>query len=169
MKCNMIYRLITQSETRYLHDVIALSRVVGLNGLIVNAALDTSGVQTEVLNVYAAGRFSRDLDLTPGQVIHEFASLIATSQSAGTLTDVLKFVENLRSWEASIPEQFQLAPFASGFSNAKAAMEALLGKAERESAFTPTDNATGIYTAVENPVVPARRGRKIDGCPSSGN
>lgn len=125
MKCNMIYRLITQSETRYLHDVIALSRVVGLNGLIVNAALDTSGVQTEVLNVYAAGRFSRNLDLTPGQVIHEFASLIATSQSAGTLTDVLKFVENRRSWEASIPEQFQLAPFASGFSNAKAAMEAL--------------------------------------------
>lgn len=115
----------TQSETRYIRDIVAVSRKLRLNGMIVNAAIDSLGFQTEVLNVYALGRMCSDPLLTPEQVIDDFAGLIANADTRRVLADVLMFVENNSTWEASIPPSFRMPSFNSKYKQANAALDAL--------------------------------------------
>lgn len=115
----------TQSETRYIHDVVSVSRQLGLNGMVVNAALDSLGFQTEALNVYALGRMCSDASLTPEQAISDFAGLLADADTKHVLAEVLMFVENHSTWEASIPPSFRIPAFDSVYEHANAALDAL--------------------------------------------
>src|SRR5690606_27012041 len=112
----------TQSETRYIHNVVAISRQLGLNGMVVNAAVDSSGIQTEALNVYAMGRMCADSTLTPEQAIDEFAGFIADADSKRQFAEILKFVENHSTWEASIPSAFRLPMFDTTHASANSAL-----------------------------------------------
>lgn len=116
---------LTQSETRYIGDIVRKTRALNLNGMIVNTSIDSAGIQTEALNVYAMGRFSQDTSLTAEEVIAEFAGFIADGKTAPVLAKVLRFIENHSTWEASMPEAYRLQPFADVYPNAQAALDAL--------------------------------------------
>ncbi|MBN8850764.1 MAG: hypothetical protein BGO55_30325 [Sphingobacteriales bacterium 50-39] len=117
----------TQSETRYLNSLIDSARKLGLNGVVVNVGIDSSDIETEVLNIYATGRFCQDSLLRPEEVIDEFASLIADKGTAPVLGKILRFVENHSTWEASLPQAYRLHPFVVDYPNANQALNALAG------------------------------------------
>ncbi len=115
----------TQSETRYLNDVVKKINGLHLNGLVVNVSIDSSGVETEAMNIYATGRFSQDSTLTPEKVIDEFAAFIGDSASAPVLAKILRFVENHSTWEASLPPSSRIQPFMVDYADAAAALKDL--------------------------------------------
>jgi hypothetical protein len=113
-----------QAETRYLYQIVSVARHLGLNGMIGNVAGGPNS-ETESLNVYAFGRFCRDSTATPAQVINEFASYLTDKRSQDKLSQVLRFVENHSTWEASIPEKYRIKDFECKYITAAQALDAL--------------------------------------------
>ena len=114
----------TQAETRYLHRIVADARQIGLTGMISNCDGPNSSV--EAMNVYAFARFCQDSDLTPEEVIDEYAGYLgADSIAQAVIAHVIRFVENHSTWEQSIPEQNRIEPFACRFETADAALDAV--------------------------------------------
>ncbi len=85
-----------------------------------------------------------DKSVTPERVIGEFAALIATEETAGTLAEILKFVENDSNYEDKLPKNERIEPFETRFSGAEEALEALaevraLGKPGISLPISPDD------------------------------
>jgi len=99
----------TQSETRYLKQIVETGRRLGLDGMIANAM--AADIFAESLNLYAFGRFCRDPSATPEQVILEFAGFISDSETAADLAQVIRFIENRSTWQAGMPEKYRLPNF----------------------------------------------------------
>ncbi|MHB1458310.1 MAG: hypothetical protein ACYC0V_15485 [Armatimonadota bacterium] len=95
----------TQSETRYIHKLVNDMRKIGVNGMITCAGPKSFN---EALNVYAFGRFCRDPHATAVKVIDEYAGYL-TKDSKADLVQVLRFLENHSTWQASIPSKFRLS------------------------------------------------------------
>ncbi|MBO4769700.1 MAG: hypothetical protein J5563_02835 [Clostridia bacterium] len=112
-----------QIETRYICKYINSVRELGFNGII--GSWSYAGYQNKCLNTYAFARMANDSTLTPEQVISEFASLIATEQTAGTLTEILKFIENDSNFEKKLPKSERIEPFQTSFSDVGEALDAL--------------------------------------------
>lgn len=121
----------TQAETRYLHRIVSDARRIGLNGMISNS--DGKGSVIEAMNVYAFAQFCRNPSLTPGQAIDEYAGFIADKGSKHALGQVIRFIENHSTWEASIPEQYRMKGLKCEYATADDALKAL-------SAITPNPN-----------------------------
>jgi hypothetical protein len=99
----------TQSETRYIKQIVETGRRLELNGMIANAM--ASNIFAESLNLYAFGRFCKDPSATPEQVILEFAGFISEPETAAELTQVIRFIENRSTWQAGMPAQYRLPNF----------------------------------------------------------
>ena len=99
----------TQSETRYIKQVIDTGRRLGLNGMIANAM--ATNIFAESLNLYAFGRFCKDPSATPEQAILEFAGFISDPETTADLAQVIRFVENHSTWQAGMPEKYRLPNF----------------------------------------------------------
>jgi hypothetical protein len=99
----------TQSETRYIKQVVDIGRRLGLNGMIANAM--ASNIFAESLNLYAFGRFCKDPSATPEQAILEFAGFISDPETTADLAQVIRFVENHSTWQAGMPEKYRLPNF----------------------------------------------------------
>jgi hypothetical protein len=102
-----------QAETRYLHRLAGELRRLGCNGVIGNHG-DTHSCRAEALNVYAFTRFGRDPAATPAGVIDEFAGHVADEATQDALAQVLRFIENHSSWQASLPPEDRLEDFDCG-------------------------------------------------------
>jgi hypothetical protein len=135
----------TQSETRYIYDVIKNARALGLNGVVVNASIDSGGTESEALNIYASGRFCQDPTITPEEVISEFAAFVADEKTAPVLTKVLKFIENHSTWEASLPESYRIQRFGVEYPNASAALADLATVRERPGPVFPLPISFGEF------------------------
>jgi hypothetical protein len=103
---------VAQAETRYIRQIVATGRELGLNGMIANAMAEN--VFTESLNLFAFARFCRDAAVTPEQVILEFAGHLAEPKSAACLADVLRYIENHSTWQVGMPVPYRLPDFETG-------------------------------------------------------
>jgi hypothetical protein len=99
----------TQAETRYIKRLVDTGRRLGLNGMIANAM--AANIFAESLNLYAFGRFCKEPQATPDQVIGEFAGCIAEPGTAAELARVIKFIENHSTWQAGMPKKYRLPDF----------------------------------------------------------
>jgi hypothetical protein len=99
----------TQSETRYLKQIVETARRLELNGMIANAM--ASNIFAESLNLYAFGRFCKDSSATPERVILEFAGFISEPETAANLAQVIRFIENHSTWQAGTPQKYRLPNF----------------------------------------------------------
>jgi hypothetical protein len=99
----------TQSETRYIKQIVETGRRLELDGMIANAM--ASNIFAESLNLYAFGRFCKDPSATPEQVILEFAGFISAPKTAADLAQVIRFIENHSTWQAGMPEKHRLPNF----------------------------------------------------------
>lgn len=113
----------TQAETRYLHRIVSDARNAGLNGIF--SFTDGPGSEIEAMNVYAFGMFCQDPSRTPEQSVSEFAGFIADGNSKDSLEQVIRFIENRSTWEASIPEKYQVKKFDCSLTDAARALQAL--------------------------------------------
>jgi hypothetical protein len=99
----------TQSETRYIKQIVETGRRLELDGMIANAM--ASNIFAESLNLYAFGRFCKDPRATPEQVILEFAGFISEPETAADLARVIRLIENRSTWQAGMPEKYRLPNF----------------------------------------------------------
>jgi hypothetical protein len=110
-----------QAETRYLHRIVSDARRIGLNGIISNTDSEHSAI--EAMNVYAFARFCADPAATPAKVIDEYAGYIADRKSAHSLGQIIRFIENNSTWEASIPPKYRIAPLPCEIDSADEALK----------------------------------------------
>ncbi len=113
----------SQSETRYIYQLISGARKAELNGMF--SFTDGPGSEIEAINVYAFGRFCVDASLTPAAAIDEFSAYIANKDSKPLLAQVIRFIENNSTWEASIPMKFQIKKFDCNIADATQALQHL--------------------------------------------
>jgi hypothetical protein len=132
----------SQCETRYIRAVIDRGREVGLDGLVANAAF----VLAEPLNIYAFGRMCRSASLTPDALLDEYASLLADRQSARSLAQVLRFIENHSNWDNSLPKRYRLKHLNCGdITSAAIARERLAKVVPRDKAPIPLPEPPALY------------------------
>lgn len=114
----------SQAETRYIHKVVSEARSAGVNGMIANTEGD--GTLIEALNIYAYARFCKNSNLTPEEVIDEFAGYYAADgESKVKLAQVIRFIENHSTWEQSIPDVYRLPNLACHFTDVEEALNAI--------------------------------------------
>jgi hypothetical protein len=97
----------SSAETRYIRAIVDRGRALGLDGLVANAIY----FNDEALNIYAFGQMCRSPNLTPAQVIDQFAGLITDSKTRSALGQVLRYVENHSNWQVSMPAWARLKNF----------------------------------------------------------
>lgn len=97
----------SSAETRYIRAIVECGRRIGLDGLVANAIF----FQAESLNIYAFGQMCRFVDLTPEQVLDQYAGLIADEKTREALGRVLRYVENHSNWQNSLPASYRLKGF----------------------------------------------------------
>lgn len=100
----------SQSETRYIRDIIQRGRDLGLDGMVANAAY----VEAEQLNIYAFAQMCHNPRLTPADVLDRYARFVATSSTRRALSRVLRFIENHSSWHNSLPPAYRLPELDCG-------------------------------------------------------
>lgn len=113
----------TQIETRYIHPLVSRMRDIGMNGIIGNWSY--AGHLAKALNTYAFGRFSRDPQATPEQVIDEYARCVADESTWPALAQVLRFIENRSNWQRKLPPPARLPDLPCRLLSVEAAKEAL--------------------------------------------
>jgi hypothetical protein len=112
----------SSSETRYIRAIVDWGHRLGLDGLVANAIF----FQAESLNIYAFGQLCRSADLTPEQVLDQYAGLIGDEKSRFALGRVLRYIENYSNWQNSLPSSYRLKNFeVSELTSATAALELL--------------------------------------------
>jgi hypothetical protein len=143
-----------QSETRYLREVVAAGRRLGLDGMVANASTD--GLHPEVLNLYAFARFCLEPELTPLAVIREFAGKLADRGSVEDLVHVLCFIENHCTWQDGLPVSRRLPDLPSAeVTDAEQALAALarvqpLAAARLPMPEAPSDYLKRLQSRLEN-------------------
>src|SRR5215472_4846811 len=85
----------SSAETRYIRALVDSAHGVGLDGLVANAIF----FQVESLNIYAFGQMCRSGDLTPEQVLDQYAGFIADEKTRAALGRVLRYIENYSNWQ----------------------------------------------------------------------
>lgn len=112
----------SSAETRYIRALVDSAHRIGLDGLVGNAIF----FQAESLNIYAFGQMCRSTDLTPGQVLDQYAGFIADKETRAALGRVLRYIENYSNWQNSLPPSYRLKNFdVPELASASAALELL--------------------------------------------
>ncbi len=115
---------LTQGETRYIKRIVDIGRGLGLNGMVANSF--GTNIFAEQLNLYAFARFCREPELTPEQVIRDYAAIVSQPETVDDLVEIFKFIENHSTWQAGLPEQDRLENFAvDGIETPEDALERL--------------------------------------------
>lgn len=131
-------------ETRYIRALVDRGRGVGLDGLVANAIF----LKAEALNIYAFGRMCRSADLTPEQVIDQFAKVIADEETRIALGRVLRYIENHSNWQISLPASSRLKDFdVPDVPSASAALALLAQVRPRSRPAIPLPEAPALYLA----------------------
>jgi hypothetical protein len=94
----------SSSETRYIRTLVDSAHTIGLDGLVANAIF----FQVESLNIYAFGQMCRSADLTPEQLLDQYAGFIADEKTRVSLGRVLRYIENHSNWQNSLPAPYRL-------------------------------------------------------------
>lgn len=107
-------------NTRYIYKYIEGIRNTGMNGAIAgNSTLNNAA------NLYAFARMASDESATPESVLREYAGFVATADTADTLFEIFKFLENDANWHQKVPKQDQLPLFATTIKTPEQALELL--------------------------------------------
>jgi hypothetical protein len=111
-------------ETRYIRALVDCGHTIGLDGLVGNAIF----FQAESLNIYAFGQMCRSADLTPEQLLDQYAGYIADEKTRAALGRVFRYIENHSNWQNSLPASYRLKSLdVPELTSAQAALE-LLGQ-----------------------------------------
>lgn len=139
----------SQAETRSIHHLINGVRDAGLNGIF--SFVDGPGSEIETMNVYAFGRFCTDPSLTPEKAIDDFSAILADKQSWQTLAQVIRFIDNNSTWEASIPALYQQKKFDCKLKDATQALHAMeTVKANPNPSFPLPDDAVNYFNKLKS-------------------
>lgn len=112
----------SSAETRYIRALVDSAHRIGLDGVVANAIF----FQAESLNIYAFGQMCRSADLTPEQVLDQYAGFIADEKTQVALGRVLRYIENYSNWQNSLPPSHRLKNFeVPELTSASAALELL--------------------------------------------
>jgi hypothetical protein len=60
------------------------------------------------LHIYAFGQMCRSADLTPEQLLDQYAGFIADEKTKAALGQVLRYIENHSNWQNSLPTPYRL-------------------------------------------------------------
>lgn len=115
--------LLPQLETRYIQDYVSRVRQTGVNGII--GSWSYNGYQTKMLNTYAFARCCYNKDVTPEQIITEFAQAIATKETRAALVEVLKYIENDSNHQKKLPAICRQPDFETSLTDPDAAIALL--------------------------------------------
>ncbi len=139
---NVVSKGQSQSETRYIRQILDKGRTLGLDGMIANAAF----IAAEPLNIYAFARMGKNPRLTPDALIEEYAGFLATADTKRSLAQVLRFIENNSNWEHSLPKPYRLPPFPCGdIVSAEVALKRLAQVVPRRQPPIPLPEAPVLY------------------------
>ena len=94
----------SSAETRYIRALIDCGHTIGLDGLVANAIF----FQAESLNIYAFGQMCRSADLTPEQLLDQYAGFISDEKTKADLGRVHRYIENHSNWQNSLPAPYRL-------------------------------------------------------------
>ncbi len=112
----------SSAETRYIRALVDCGRRIGLDGLVGNAIF----FQAESLNIYAFAQMCRYADLTPEQLLDQYAGFIGDEKTKVALGQVLRYIENHSNWQNSLPASYRLNSLdVSEVISASAALELL--------------------------------------------
>jgi hypothetical protein len=112
----------SSAETRYIRALVDSAHRIGLDGLVGNAIF----FQAESLNIYAFGQMCRSADLTPEQLLDQYAGFIADEKTRAALGRVLRYIENYSNWQNSLPASHRLKNFeVPELTSASAALQLL--------------------------------------------
>jgi hypothetical protein len=112
----------SSAETRYIRAIVDCGHRIGLDGLVGNVIF----FEAEALNIYAFGQMCRSPDLTPEQVLDQYAGLIGDEKTRVSLGRVLRYIENHSNWQNSLPASYQLKDLdVPDVTSASAALELL--------------------------------------------
>ena len=106
---------LSQSETRYIKQLTDNGRQLGLTGMTGNTFVEN--IFAESLNIYAFAQFCKDPNLTPEQVIGQFAGHLSEPDTADDLASVLKYIENHSTFQGRLPTQYRVPNFDVGALN----------------------------------------------------
>lgn len=107
-------------NTRYIYKYLQGIRDAGMNGAIAgNSTLNNA------VNLYAFSRMASDESATPETVLREYAGFVATPETADTLFEIFKFLENDANWHQKLPEQDRLPLFETIIKTPEQAIELL--------------------------------------------
>ena len=112
-----------QINFRYIYDIVKIFRDFGFNGVVGNYSY--VGEVGCAQNTYALCRFAQDASATPEEVLDEYASFVATSETYQTLGAILRYIENHSHWHYKMPENRRLPLFQTPYANASDALAAL--------------------------------------------
>ncbi len=134
----------SSAETRYIRNLIDRGRALGLDGLVANAFY----VEAETLNIYAFGQLCRSPDETPGQLIDQFAGIIADDNTRVPLSRVLRYIENHSNWQISLPPSSRLKNFdLPDVPSPSAALDLLAKVRPRAQPAIPLPEPPALYLA----------------------
>ena len=112
----------SSAETRYIRALVDYGHTIGLDGLVGNAIF----FQAESLNIYAFGQMCRSADLTPEQLLDQYAGFLADEKTKAALGRVLRYIENHSNWQNSLPASYRLKSLdVPEVTSAQAALELL--------------------------------------------
>ena len=106
--------------TRYIHQYVSKMREIGMSGIIAGYTR-----YLNYLNLFAFGRMAHDPNLTPQDVLREFAGYLVVKEDADTLFEILKFMDNKSTWEMKMPKEEKLPLFDTRISSAEEALARL--------------------------------------------
>jgi hypothetical protein len=86
-------------EVRYLRAMLAKLRAAGIDQVIGNLYLPN----LQLVNAYAFGRLTQNLETEPQAILGDFARLIAQPEDTAALTDVLCWLDNSGYWNHQLP------------------------------------------------------------------
>lgn len=134
----------SSAETRYIRALVDCGHTIGLDGLVANAIF----FQAESLNIYAFGQMCRSADLTPEQLLDQYAGFIADEKTKGALGRVLRYIENHSNWQNSLPTPYRLKSLdVPEVTSARAALELLAQVKPCVSPAIPLLEPPAVYLA----------------------
>ncbi len=133
----------SQSEVRYIHQLVVAAHELDLDGLVGNISFQ--GGAAELVNLFAFARFCQDLSMGPEQVLREFAAVVTTESNVDDLVEVLKFIENNSTAQAATPGEFRLPDFACTLNTVEEAQRRLKSVAPNSHPSLPLPESAAAY------------------------
>ena len=127
-------------NTRYIYKYLNGMRQAGMTGVIAGCCS-----LNNLANLYAFARMAADETVTPEQALREYAFLIADDETAPTLFEIFKYLENDANWHQKLPEQDREPLFETTIPSSEQAAELFDTVRIREDGTFPLPEPAASY------------------------